>query len=195
MLLAIIAWLATGPVLEFSDNWWLLIGTYAGLIGMHDGFVLENMQTCLASYVDGALATVRYADVSLLQDVGLATDRPWRAGSAPIGLESQQTIHPNTSLVERISQTIVNATSRPVAVLLNILVILGLLVGASVMQWSLTGQLLCNVPPSIIESFMMLVVITGHDLAEQKRSADIEDILNSRVLMLYWARAVVPLPK
>lgn len=27
-----------------NDNWWLLIGTYAGLIGMNDGFVLRNVQ-------------------------------------------------------------------------------------------------------------------------------------------------------
>ncbi|KXJ87135.1 hypothetical protein Micbo1qcDRAFT_167850, partial [Microdochium bolleyi] len=71
MLLATAAWLASGPALGFSSNWWLLIGTYAGLMGMHDGFVLENMQTRLQSYVDRAAAEVHEGDEALLRDLGM----------------------------------------------------------------------------------------------------------------------------
>lgn len=33
-------WICIGPLLPFSSSRWLLIGTYAGLVGMNDGFVL-----------------------------------------------------------------------------------------------------------------------------------------------------------
>ncbi|KAH7038359.1 Low affinity iron permease-domain-containing protein [Microdochium trichocladiopsis] len=178
MLVVIVAWIAVGPVLQFSDNWWLLIGTYAGLIGMHDGFVLENMQTCLHGYVDGALATVHEGDVSLMQDLGLLL-RP-EDGAAPEELESQ-----------RQKEAVVSAMSRPVVVLANVVLILGLLVGASLLQWNVTGQLLCNVPPSIIESFMMLIVITGHDLADKKRRSDLKRMLDHRLELLCWARGTL----
>ena len=47
------------------------------------------------------------------------------------------------------------------ATIVGLLIIIGLLAAASSMSWNLTGQLICNTPPSIIESFIMLVVISG----------------------------------
>lgn len=59
ILLSVVSvWLAVGPVLHFSDNWWLISGTYAGLIGMNDGFVLQNLQHYL-----GGLLAVRFRKV------------------------------------------------------------------------------------------------------------------------------------
>jgi low-affinity ferrous iron transport protein len=51
---------AIGPALSFDSNWWLLIGTYAGLIGMNDGFVLRNVHNVLHGYEDAQFVQVTY---------------------------------------------------------------------------------------------------------------------------------------
>ncbi|KAI8642353.1 hypothetical protein BD408DRAFT_432462 [Parasitella parasitica] len=38
-----IVWFAIGHVMSYDDNWWLIIGTYTGLVGFVDGFVLRNV--------------------------------------------------------------------------------------------------------------------------------------------------------
>jgi len=35
LIFVIIVWVVIGPALHFEANWWLLIGTYAGLIGLN----------------------------------------------------------------------------------------------------------------------------------------------------------------
>lgn len=57
--------MAIGPALHFDANWWLLIGTYAGLIGLNDGFVLRNICAVLSNYEDEQFAHVTYDDVDL----------------------------------------------------------------------------------------------------------------------------------
>jgi low-affinity ferrous iron transport protein len=42
-LIALAAWLAVGPILKFDDNWVLIIGTFTGLVGFIDGFILRNI--------------------------------------------------------------------------------------------------------------------------------------------------------
>ena len=36
LFFVIIIWVVTGPAFSYNSNWWLLIGTYAGLVGMND---------------------------------------------------------------------------------------------------------------------------------------------------------------
>jgi low-affinity ferrous iron transport protein len=69
-------------------------------------------------------------------------------------------------------------------VLIGVLSIVGLLVGASAMGWSETGQLLCNIPPSIIESFFMMILLTGHNLADAQRREDLHRIYEKRLRVL-----------
>ncbi|ORX96654.1 Low affinity iron permease, partial [Basidiobolus meristosporus CBS 931.73] len=38
-----VAWLAVGKCMQWNSNWWLIIGTYTGLVGFIDGFVLRNV--------------------------------------------------------------------------------------------------------------------------------------------------------
>jgi len=47
LFFVMIIWVVVGPAMSFDSNWWLLIGTYAGLIGLNDGFVLRNVQNIL----------------------------------------------------------------------------------------------------------------------------------------------------
>ena len=52
------------------------------------------------------------------------------------------------------------------------------------MKWNLTGQLLCNIPPSIIESFFMMILITGHNLSEAAWRADLDNMYLWRLRLL-----------
>ncbi|OBT56698.1 hypothetical protein VE04_03778 [Pseudogymnoascus sp. 24MN13] len=63
-------WVAIGPALSFDSTWWLLIGTYAGLIGMNDGFV-RNVYNILHGYEDAEFAQVTYDDMSMLAVIGV----------------------------------------------------------------------------------------------------------------------------
>ena len=62
----------------------------------------------------------------------------------------------DNSLTCRISITMGDFCSHELTVVFGAITIIGLIAGASAMGWSVTGQLLCNVPPSIIESFFTL---------------------------------------
>ncbi len=156
LLTVFAAWVAAGPALKFSSNWWLFIGTYAGLIGMFDGFVLRNMQSRLRSYTDTAMQVVDRRDSLLFETIGL-----------PFPVTGPEEKIPVT---HQVSQALDRITSHQFAVVAGFLTVVGLIAGASAMNWSLTGQLLCNVPPSILESFLMIVLVTGHNsIAEKKR--------------------------
>ncbi|KAK3944997.1 Low-affinity iron/zinc ion transport protein fet4 [Diplogelasinospora grovesii] len=169
-------WLAIGPVMSFNSNWWLLIGTYAGLIGMNDGFVLDNVQSRLHSYVDDAFAQVHFDDLGLFDDIG-----------APEQAEEQDR---RLTISQRLSMRMGAVCSHPATVIVGVLSIVGLIIGASAMKWTTTGQLLCNIPPSIIESFFMIILITGHNLSDHKRRDDLQNMYLRRLKLLSWAKGL-----
>lgn len=179
LITVIIVWLAIGPVMSFNSNWWLLIGTYAGLIGMNDGFVLDNVQSRLHSYVDDAFKHVHLDDLSLFDDI-----------QAPEQGEAQDL---RLTISQRLSMKTGAVCSHPAAVVLGVLCIVGLIIGASAMKWTTTGQLLCNIPPSIIESFLMMVLITGHNLFNHKRREDLQTMYLRRLKVLSWVMELKPL--
>ncbi|KAI1854450.1 hypothetical protein JX265_012484 [Neoarthrinium moseri] len=172
LMAVLVVWLAIGPLMSFNDNWWLLIGTYAGLIGMHDGFVLDNVQSRLQSYVNDAFEEVHHNDFNTLNHIHIQSHHH----------------HVDLTLNQRISTWVVTTTSHPSVVLIGIVCIVGLLIGATAMEWSTTGQLLCNVPPSIIESFFMMLVITGHNMADRNRRLSIQSIHLRRLTLLEWCQ-------
>jgi len=49
-----------------------------------------------------------------------------------------------------------------------------------------TGQLISNVPPSIIESFFMVILITGHNFADAERRVQIRSMYERRLKLLEW---------
>lgn len=173
LVTVIIAWLATGPVFRFSSDWWLFIGTYAGLVGMHDGFVLRNLQARLTSYVDQGMDVLHQADKDIFLDLGL----PF-----PEVKDREQ----NLTVSERVSIMVGRVSSHELVVLAGVLTIIGLLIGASAMRWTLTGQLLCNVPPSIIESFLMMILVTGHNLDDDRKRVELQTLYARRAILLKY---------
>ncbi|KAI5457559.1 putative low affinity iron transporter [Mariannaea sp. PMI_226] len=173
LLAAIAAWVAIGPVMKWDDNWWLLIGTYAGLVGLIDGFVLRNVQHQLHEYEEIALKAIRLDDVGILEEIG------------ELVLERTDTDDLGTnSLNYRLSAAMGIVCAHEITVLLGIVLVVGLIVAASAMKWTTSGQLVCNIPPSIIESFFMMILITGHNISEARRRADLNSMYMGRLKLL-----------
>ncbi|GAB7336880.1 hypothetical protein MBLNU13_g00802t2 [Cladosporium sp. NU13] len=172
LIAVIIAWISVGPLLHFSANWWLIIGTYAGLIGMHDAFVLRNLQASLRGYVDLEFTKLGVAEIEI-------SNQLFGERFIPTPVEPQ-------SLGTRISLFLDKLSSHRYAVVLGFLTLVGLVVGSSALRWTLTGQLLCNVPPSIIESFIMIVLISGHRLIQVQKNASLYALYRRRQNIQDW---------
>jgi low-affinity ferrous iron transport protein len=181
LFFVIIVWVVIGPALSFDSNWWLLIGTYAGLVGMNDGFVLRNVQHTLGCYENAEFARLMSDDKNMLAVAGVPQ------------LDEEKIA--DDSLNYRISVMVGNLCSHEITVVLGVVLILGLIVGASAMRWSVTGQLLCNVPPSIIESFFMMILITGHNIGDAKKRVDLHNIYLRRLKLISFVNTMVKLEK
>ncbi|ATY63839.1 low affinity iron [Cordyceps militaris] len=177
LVAVIVVWVAIGPAMGFSSNWWLLIGTYAGLIGLNDGFVLRNLQHELERYENDAFAEASFADLAVLDDAGVADP-------------AADAARPALSLSSRLSERMGTFFSHEYVVMADVVLIIGLVIGASAMRWTVTGQLLCNVPPSLIETFIMLILITGHNLGEVRRRESIEKMYLRRLKVLTYVDMV-----
>ncbi|GAO17555.1 hypothetical protein UVI_02047540 [Ustilaginoidea virens] len=170
LVIVLVVWIAIGPAMQWNDNWWLLIGTYAGLVGLIDGFVLRNVQQRLHQYEEAALDSAKLDDVGLSDEIGVPTP-----GKAVVNLGS---------INYRLSERMGRVCAHEATVILGVGVVIGLIVGASAMKWTTTGQLLCNIPPSIIESFFMMILITGHNLSEAGWRADLHNMYMWRLRLL-----------
>ncbi|KAI3392048.1 hypothetical protein diail_6303 [Diaporthe ilicicola] len=71
LIVVLFVWLCIGPAMAFDSNWWLLIGTYTGLIGLNDGFVLRNVQARLDEYQQDAFGEVILDDSNVFMDMGI----------------------------------------------------------------------------------------------------------------------------
>ncbi|PWN32676.1 Low affinity iron permease [Meira miltonrushii] len=176
LIIVFAVWVAIGPVMSFNDNWWLLIGTYSGLIGMNDGFVLRNVQHVIEMFESKQFEQILEQDKELLACIHTTS-----LDSEKVSLKEPNSFK---SLSQRISTAVCNFTAHQMTVVIGFISIIGMLVGASVMHWSLTGQLICNVPPSIIESFFMQVLITGHMANDKRKQKDTLEALQYRSVLL-----------
>ncbi|GIK02926.1 low-affinity Fe(2+) transport protein [Aspergillus viridinutans] len=176
LLVMMIVWVAIGPLLRFNANWWLIIGTYAGLVGMNDGFVLRNMQARLRGFADLEFEKVEAEENKLFASVG----QPM-----PIKEVTEQ-----RSLTHRVSDAMNRVCAHEITVVAGFLVIVCLIAGASAMKWTLTGQLLCNVPPSLIESFFMIILITGHNSADDSKRVELRNLYERRLSLLAFVNGV-----
>ncbi|KAI5293583.1 low-affinity Fe(2+) transport protein [Ascosphaera acerosa] len=172
LITVMVAWVAVGPLFNFNDNWTLLIGTYAGLIGMNDAFVLRNMQARLNGYVDEQLARIDKMDTLLFEKVG-------------VPLPPLESVEDN-SLVTRISSKIGRACGHEITVVADVILILGLLAASTAMLWTKTAQLVSNVPPNLIEAFLMIVLITGDNIIDAKKLANLRRVHRRRLALLQY---------
>lgn len=174
LVLVVITWAAVGPVFHFNNTWWLLIGTYAGLVGLFDSFVLRNVQNKVHQNTKCQVRHVEVLDSTLF--AGLSVPIPVaKDPKAP-------------SLSRRVSRKMDAISSHLLMVVTGFILTIGCLVASSAMRWSLTGQLISNVPPSIIETFFMLILITGQNDAEAGARVDLTNIYYRRQRLLSFMK-------
>lgn len=166
----LVAWVAIGPVMHFDANWWLLIGTYAGLIGMNDGFVLKNLCDICNRQEDVHYEQRILDDMNLLAILG--ADK----------VQEKTTVKPRLDV--RLSIAMGDICSHAYTVVAGVICIIGLILTASLMHWNELGQIICNVPPSIIESFFTLILITGHNIGDEQRRADLQRLYETRLELI-----------
>lgn len=174
LMTVIVVWLVIGPSLHFSSNWWLIIGTYAGLIGMHDGFVLHNIQSQLNQHHELAMAEVLQADADNLAAIGLTR------------VQSRAANNTKVSITQWLSCRLSYICAHEYAIILGIILIVGLVVAATTLEWSVTGQLLCNIPPSIVETFIMMALITSQKIDEATQHRHLEELEITRDMLTGW---------
>jgi low-affinity ferrous iron transport protein len=75
---------------------------------------------------------------------------------------------------------------RSLDIVAGVVAILGLIATATAMEWSELGQIICNVPPSIVESFFTLILITGHNIGDRKREASLRKIHQHRLQLISY---------
>ncbi|POY73936.1 hypothetical protein BMF94_2978 [Rhodotorula taiwanensis] len=191
LVVVLVGWAAIGPAFHFDDTWWLLSGTYAGLIGMNDGFVMRNTAAQFQLREGSELARLAEAD-ALCEEVLPVSNvgRSPSTGTAECGTRARAWQRLRLFTL-RASLGVGRLCSHEYAVLAGVLVIVGLVASATALRWSLTGQLLCNVPPSIIESWMMLMVIQGHNENDARTRADLAALLERRAVSLAHAQHLV----
>ncbi|KAI9472176.1 MAG: Low-affinity iron/zinc ion transport protein fet4 [Benjaminiella poitrasii] len=171
-----VLWLAIGKTMEWSSDWWLIIGTYTGLVGFVDGFVLRNVYFRQDVWLDSQFELMNDADEQLYQYLNLPPP------SKPVENDH--------SIITKVSNWMGRICAKPHAVLVSIIIVVGLLGIASGMKWNQTGQLICNTPTMIIEGFLLIVLIQAHNMSNLKRRIQLHDILIRRFKLLQFAQAV-----
>ncbi|KND93996.1 Low-affinity iron/zinc ion transport protein fet4 [Tolypocladium ophioglossoides CBS 100239] len=178
LIIVMVVWVVIGPAMQFNSNWWLLIGTYAGLVGLNDGFVLRNVQSKFNDYEDEAFEETNLSDKAIFEDISIP--------------DPAEEYVQHKTLSYRLSMAMGVICAHEITVILGVVLIIGLLVGASAMKWTTAGQLLCNIPPSIIESFFMMILITGHNLAESRKRVDLHNMYLRRLKVHAYVNGLEP---
>lgn len=168
--------LGIGNVMTYNDNWWLLIGTYTGLVGFIDGFVLRNVYFRQDKLLDGQFDVLIDNDRAIFQYLNLYLP--------------EQNNFRKRSFSERLSNKMGDVCAHPLAVLFSFFVVVGLICVASGMKWNTTGQLLCNTPTMIIEGFLLIVLLHAHNMSNTNRRVQMHDILVRRLHLLQYTRMI-----
>jgi low-affinity ferrous iron transport protein len=168
--IVVAVWLGVGHLLQWNSNWWLIIGTYTGLVGFIDGFVLRNVYFRQSTILDQHLRALREVDEDVLSLLKLSLPQEFSGTN-------------KKSLSFRISNRTVVACAHPFSVIGSLVIVVGLLCVATGLLWSETGQLICNTPTMIVEGFLFLVLFQGHNMSNVERRGQFGDVLTRRNML------------
>jgi low-affinity ferrous iron transport protein len=163
------AWLSIGNLMLWSANWWLVIGSYTGLVGFIDGFALREIFFSITKYEETKFLDLLNDSQELLDIAGI-----------PITLHQSKV---KQNLSTKISLIINKVCSSKWSVVSAFIIVLSLVIMACVLLWSETAQLICNTPTMIIEGFFLLILIQAHNWASEERSIILTQLTKSRVLV------------
>lgn len=175
-------WIGIGAPLKWNDNWWLIIGTYTGLVGFLDGFILREVYFRIITHEEQNYAEVVREDLELFQELGLECPEEFTAKAH----EERDT------LSYKISHFINKICSDQWSVLVSILIIIMLICISSGLRWSTTGQLIANTPTMIIEEFFLLVLLQAHNWADRQRRVEVTALYARRHILLAYVQKRFP---
>ncbi|GME89713.1 unnamed protein product [Ambrosiozyma monospora] len=164
-----VVWLAVGPLMDYNSNWWLIIGTYTGLVGFVDGFVMREVYFSITEYEESKLFDLLEETRELISKAGIPLELP--------------EIRENQTISFKISKAINYVCSSQWAVLVSVVSVVVLLLVATAMKWTVTGQLICNTPTMIIEGFFLLILLQAHGWADEKRRKVFYQLKTSREML------------
>lgn len=170
-LLFVAVWISVGPILKFNDSWWLIIGSFTGLVGFVDGFILRSLYYREEKFVKERFEYLATEDKYLFDQIDIPVVPPEE---------------PKRKFTDKISLLISNACGHRYAPSGAIGVVVALLCTATVMSWSETGQLLCNTPTMIVEGFLLIVLIHAHNFTNTERRVDISGLMSRRSHLLEY---------
>ncbi|CAI4035786.1 hypothetical protein SMKI_13G4380 [Saccharomyces mikatae IFO 1815] len=174
-------WIGIGTPLKWNDNWWLIIGTYTGLVGFLDGFVLREVYFRIVQHEEKNYSDVAREDLELFQELGIECPEEFSGKPPQIN-----------TIGYRTSQYINKICSTPWSVLVSVLIIIGLICVASGLRWSTTGQLIANTPTMIIEEFFLLVLLQAHNWADRQRRVEVTALYARRRILLSYVETRFP---
>lgn len=169
-------WLSIGSLLHWGDDWWLIIGTYTGLVGFIDGFVLREVYYRSVKHEENNYAKVIDEDLEFMQQLGISIPRD-------IAGTEQKILRDKESLDYKISSFVNRLCSDQYSVVVGVLIVVGLICASSGMKWSTTGQLIANTPTMIIEEFFLIVLIQAHNWADSQRRIEMTTLLTHRCMI------------
>lgn len=167
-------WAAIGHQLEFDDNWWLIIGTYTGLIGFIDSFIMKNVDYRETELAKSHFQRLMEQDYQLFKL--LDAEMPPAEGA-------DENADKKVSLGLRLSNAVGDFCATTGASYAAVGSVFALIIVASAMQWTETGQLLCNTPTMIVEGFLLIMLLQAHNFADGRRRIVHDDILRRRIAM------------
>ena len=175
-LVLFVVWIATGDLMGWGDNWWLIIGTWTGVVGTFNSAVLRY-----SLYQEEERSSKEY---------GLLTEQD-KELFAVVGLECpEHKTDTDLNLMTRISKFISRICATRWAVFAVLSLITGLLVGATVALWNETAQLLVNSVTMIVESFFLIVLIKAHNMQATDHRIRLHDLLVRRLQLLVIHRRI-----
>lgn len=170
-------WVFVGHLMSYNSNWWLIIGTYTGLVGFIDGFTLREVYLSITIYEQDKYLDLLEESQELLRLAGLDYH--------------VKTPQPKYSVGLAFSQAMNRALSSRWAVVGSVITVLALIAIASGMRWSETAQLIANTPTMIIEGFCLLILIQAHGWADYKRRWTVRELAMSRTLLRDHLRELI----
>ena len=162
-----IMWFGIGNLMHWNDNWWLIIGTYTGLVGFIDGYVLREVFFSLTKYEHQKFYDLFEDSQGLLEFIGISY--------------TLERYKPKITLDTKVSLWINYMCSNKWSVIVSVTTVLGLIIMGCALLWSETAQLVANTPTMIIEGFFLLILIQAHNWADDERSNMVRELTKSRL--------------
>lgn len=169
-------WLAVGHLLSWGDNWWLIIGTWTGVVGTFNAAVLRYSLQHQAEKSSKEFDVIFEQDSVLFKELGLQCTN------------QMSDLKPN--LMTRVSMFTSWVCATPWAVLATLALIIGMLVGATIMLWTETAQLFVNSVTMIVESFFLIVLIEAHNIQATQHRLNMHNLLKRRLQLLVVLKRV-----